>query len=107
MIRPRMRLASLLDRDGGRTRHRSQLGSAVEECTRDFRPQAGPRRREALDPERTLVQTVENVLPGEPDAAVDLDRRLAHGYRGLSGERLRGRGCELCLPVTRRDAPGC
>ncbi len=78
---------------------------AFQERRRDLGPQARARRREALDPERALVQPVENVLPGEADAAVHLDRGLADLDGRLAGERLRRRSCDRRLLVLLGDAP--
>ena len=51
--------------------------STVQELGRDLGAEPGAEPVEALDPERALVQPVQHVLPGEADAAVRLDRRLA------------------------------
>ncbi len=40
---------------------------------------------ERLDPLRALVEAMQHVLPGEADAAVDLDRALARRDRGFRG----------------------
>src|ERR687898_1464451 len=46
---------------------------------------------ERVDPLRALVVAVQDVLPGEADAAVHLDRALAGGDCGFGAERLRRR----------------
>src|SRR4029079_15669112 len=63
---------------------------AVEQMGSYLRAKLGRGRLPGLNPERTLVETVEHVLPREPDAAVYLDRPLAGGNGCVGAECLGG-----------------
>src|SRR5690242_12320178 len=76
-----------------------------QERVRDLEPELRGAQPESLEPERTLVEAVERVLPGEANPAVHLDRALAGGDRGLGRERLRRGGCERRTVVLLGDAP--
>ena len=67
----------------GRSSHAPLL---VEKGCRDLRAQLGAGSLPRLDPERPLVEAVQDVLPREADAAVDLDRALARGHGCVGGE---------------------
>src|SRR5437764_12508001 len=58
-----------------------------------------------LDPERALVVVVEDVLPGEADPAVDLDRALAGGDGRVGRVALRRRDGDRRLVGFLGDAP--
>src|SRR6476659_6386383 len=84
---------------------RSDGNGGAEQLVCELEPQLGGARAEALEPERALVEAVQRVLPGEPGAAVHLDRPLARGDGGLGGECLRSGRRHGRLLVVGRDAP--
>src|SRR5213083_2500631 len=98
--------ASLSYGDWRRRRVGRHVPFSVEQRAGDVGAEPGPGRDEALDPECSLVQAVQLVLPGEADSSVDLDRRLADRNRRLGGRGLRRSGCNGRLLVALGDAPG-
>src|SRR6185295_4517170 len=86
-------------------RARVACGLVVKEGGGDLRAKARTGRAEALDPERSLVQPMQAVVPGEADAPERLDRLLAHPDDALARVRLRRRGRDRGLRVSGRDAP--